>query len=52
MNLLKVFPHVPEKLDQVLCRFSRSCRTPRDSMGQITTDLEECAAAEGWGWGA
>ena len=52
MNLRKVFPHLPEMLNRVLCRFSSGCRTPNETMEQIAADLEDCAAAEGWGWSA
>lgn len=50
MNLGKVFPYLPERLNDVLCRFSLGSEARYDRMAQITADLRECAAAVGWNW--
>jgi len=50
MNLRKVYPYLPEKLNRVLCRFSSGCEAPYDSMRQIADDLADCAHSEGWSW--
>ena len=43
MNLEKVYPYVPRKLNAVLLRFSRGARTCYDSVSQVVEDLRECA---------
>ncbi len=48
MNLRKVFPCIPDKLNEVLLRFSAGTRVYYDSVDQILSDLENCAAAMGW----
>jgi serine/threonine protein kinase len=45
MNLRKVYPYLPEKLNEILSRFSAGARTPYDRMGQIVEDLEACVAS-------
>jgi len=45
MNLRKVFPHVPAKLNDVLLRFSAGARVFYDRMSQLVEDLGECASA-------
>lgn len=50
MNLGKVFPYIPERLNRVLCRFSAGASAGYESMAQITADLDDCAAAMGWKW--
>ncbi len=51
MNLGKVYPYLPPKLNQILLRFSLGARTWYDRIRQLTDDLGDCAAAAGWGWG-
>ncbi|MGA9750436.1 MAG: lipopolysaccharide kinase InaA family protein [Acidobacteriota bacterium] len=48
MNLRKVFPHLPRRLNAVLMRFSAGARVRYSSVGQIIEDLGDCAAAMGW----
>jgi hypothetical protein len=48
MNLRKVYPHVPSKLNEVLLRFSAGSQTPYDKMLQVADDLADCAACMGW----
>lgn len=48
MNLRKVYPYVPEALNQVLCRFSGGSATNYDRISQVTMDLADCAASMGW----
>jgi len=45
MNLKKVYPYLPGKLNDVLLRFSFGARSGYDRISQITDDLAECAAA-------
>jgi len=45
MNLKKIYPYLPGKLNEVLLRFSFGARTGYDRISQITDDLAECAAA-------
>ena len=45
MNLRKVFPHVPAKLNDVLLRFSAGAQVFYDRMSQLVDDLADCAAA-------
>lgn len=47
MNLRKVFPYVPAKLNDVLLRFSAGAQVFYDKMSQVADDLEECAAGLG-----
>ncbi len=48
MNLRKVFPHVPSKLNDVLLRFSAGTQVFYDKMSQLADDLADCAACMGW----
>jgi hypothetical protein len=48
MNLAKVFPYLPNKLNDVLLRFSVGTRTPYESVAAVVDDICECASAEGW----
>jgi len=48
MNLQKVYPYLPDKLNDVLLRFSFGARVGYDRISQIADDLAECAAAAGW----
>ena len=43
MNLGKVYPYLPKKLNQVLLRFSAGTQSPFDSISQLVEDLEECS---------
>ncbi len=42
MNLRKIHPYLPEKLNDVLLRFSFGARVGYDRISQITDDLAEC----------
>ncbi len=44
MNLRKIYPYLPEKLNDVLLRFSFSARVGYDRISQITDDLAECTS--------
>jgi serine/threonine protein kinase len=44
MNLGRVYPYIPEKLNRVLMRFSSGARTFYDSISQLVDDLSECSA--------
>jgi hypothetical protein len=48
MNLRTVYPYIPEKLNDVLMRFSAGTQTYYDSAGQVADDLCECSCAMGW----
>jgi hypothetical protein len=48
MNLRKVYPYLPEKLNDILVRFSAGTRMYYDSVGQVLDDLQDCAVAQGW----
>jgi hypothetical protein len=48
MNLARVFPYLPRKLNDVLLRFSVGTRTPYESVAAVVDDICECASAEGW----
>jgi serine/threonine protein kinase len=48
MNLRKIYPYLPDKLNDVLLRFSFGARAGYDRISQITGDLAECAASAGW----
>ncbi len=48
MNLRKVHPYLPDKLNDVLLRFSFGARFGYDKISQIADDLRECAASAGW----
>lgn len=43
MNLRRVFPYVPARLNDVLLRFSAGAQVSYDKMSQVADDLEECA---------
>jgi hypothetical protein len=45
MNLRKVYPWVPAKLNDVLLRFSRGASICYDSISQVVQDLRECEAS-------
>ena len=45
MNLRKVDPHIPAKLNDVLLRFSAGAQVFYDRMSQLVDDLADCAAA-------
>ena len=47
MNLQKIYPYLPDKLNRVLLRFSFGARVGYDRISQITDDLAECAASAG-----
>lgn len=44
MNLGKVFPYLPRKLNAVLLRYSVGARNPYDSIAQVVADLGACGA--------
>jgi serine/threonine protein kinase len=44
MNLGKVFPYLPAKLNQILERFSLGARRHYDSVAQVVEDLGECSS--------
>ena len=48
MNLQKIYPYLPDKLNDVLLRFSFGARVGYDRISQIADDLAECAASAGW----
>ncbi len=45
MNLGKVYPYLPTKLNQVLLRFSAGTQSCYSSVSQLVDDLLECSAA-------
>jgi len=45
MNLRKIYPYLPEKLNQVLLRFSVGMSARYDRVSQIAQELAECAAS-------
>ncbi len=47
MNLRKVFPYVPARLNDVLLRFSAGAQLFYDKMSQVADDLEEYVAGLG-----
>lgn len=47
MDLGKVYPYIPEKLNSILRRFSFGARVPYDRISQITEELAGCAAPIG-----
>jgi len=47
MNLRKIYPYLPEKLNAVLLRFSIGARACYERVSQITGDLAECATSLG-----
>ncbi len=51
MNLRKVYPYLPPKLNEVLLRFSAGSRGCYDRASQIVDDLSDCAESMGWPWG-
>lgn len=48
MSLRKVYPYLPDKLNQVLRRFSVGASSYYDGVPQILDDLGDCASAMGW----
>lgn len=44
MNLRKIYPYLPEKLNDVLLRFSCGAGVCYDRISQITDDLAECTS--------
>jgi hypothetical protein len=44
MNLRRVYPYVPAKLNEVLLRFSRGAKACYDAISQVVQDLRECEA--------
>lgn len=48
MNLRKLYPYLPQKLNDVLLRFSFGARAGYDRVSQIADDVAECATTEGW----
>jgi len=48
MNLRKIYPYLPGKLNDVLLRFSFGARVSYDRISQIAGDLAECAASADW----
>lgn len=48
MNLRKIFPYLPEKLNAVLMRFSAGTQAYYERIDQIIVDLCEVAEAQGW----
>jgi hypothetical protein len=48
MNLQKLYPYLPDRLNRVLLRFSFGARAGYDRVSQIADDLAECAASAGW----
>ena len=48
MNLGKIYPYLPNKLNGVLTRFSAGAPTWYDSISQLADDLGECSAIMGW----
>ena len=51
MNLRKVYPYLPAKLNEMLLRFSAGGQACYDQASQIVDDLSDCAASMGWQWG-
>jgi len=47
MNLRKVYPYVPDKLNKILLRFSKGTQTFYDSVAQFVEDLSECRNQKG-----
>jgi hypothetical protein len=47
MNLRKVYPYLPAKLNDVLLRYSVGCHVPYERVSQVVEDLEDCAATMG-----
>ncbi len=45
MNLRKVFPYLPARLNEVLLRFSAGAEVFYDRISQVADDLEECVPA-------
>jgi hypothetical protein len=48
MNLRKVYPYLPEKLNDVLVNFSVGAPANYDRVEQVLDDLGDCASAMGW----
>ncbi len=42
MNIKKIFPYIPEKLNQVLLHFSESAEVGYDSVKELVEDLRAC----------
>jgi serine/threonine protein kinase len=51
MNLRRVYPYLPAKLNEVLLRFSFGARACYDRVSQIIDDLSDCAESMDWKWG-
>ncbi len=45
MNLQKIYPYLPGRLNDILLRFSSGAHARYDRISQITDDLAECAAS-------
>jgi hypothetical protein len=45
MNLRKVYGYIPDRLNDVLCRFSSGARVFYDKISQISDDLADCVAS-------
>ncbi len=43
MNLGKVYPYIPAKLNRIVMRFSAGSEAPYDSIHQLACDLAECS---------
>lgn len=50
MNLRRVYPYLPAKLNQVLLRFSFGAPVCYDQVWQILDDLSDCAESMSWKW--
>jgi len=48
MNLKKVYPYLPDDLNDVLLRFAAGARSHYQDVAEIVSDLRACAAAQGW----
>ncbi len=44
MNLRKVYPYIPAKLNDALMAFSMGAQVWYDRIGQVASDVAECAA--------
>ena len=50
MNLRRVYPYLPAKLNEVLRRFSFGARACYDRVSQVMDDLTDCAISMAWKW--
>lgn len=48
MNLRKVFPHLPERLNEILLRFSVGVPRRYSAVAEVVADLVELAGSSGW----